>query len=86
VTSTCRGEDNIKMKHKEVGFETVDWIHRVLDKGVVAALVNTVMNLLVHKRWEVLGVAKRLPASQELLIFMERYILIPCFHRKLCCI
>jgi hypothetical protein len=42
-----RWEDNIKMDLREIGFEDVDWIHWVPDRGRWRALVNTVMNLRV---------------------------------------
>jgi hypothetical protein len=40
-------EDNIKMDLKDVGWEGVDWIHLALVGDRWAAVVNTVMNLLV---------------------------------------
>jgi hypothetical protein len=42
-----RGEDNIKMDLREIGFEDVDWIHLAQDRDRWRALVNTVMNLRV---------------------------------------
>jgi CRISPR/Cas system-associated protein Cas7 (RAMP superfamily) len=42
-----RGEDNIKMDLREIGFWGVDWINLAQDRDRWRALVNTVMNLLV---------------------------------------
>jgi hypothetical protein len=38
---------NIKMEHKEVGQEGIDWIHLAQDRNKWRALVNTVMDLRV---------------------------------------
>jgi hypothetical protein len=46
-------QDNIKMDVKEIGCEDVDWI--ILAQDGDQTLVNTVMNLQVHKRQEFLG-------------------------------
>jgi hypothetical protein len=40
-----RWEDNIKIK--EIGCDSVDWIHLPQDRDRWMAVVNTVMNLLV---------------------------------------
>jgi hypothetical protein len=40
-----RWEDNIRKDFREIGWEDVDWIHRVLDRKWWQALVKTVMNL-----------------------------------------
>jgi hypothetical protein len=42
-----RWEDNIKMDLREKGWESVDWIHLVEDRGQWRALVNTVTNFRV---------------------------------------
>jgi hypothetical protein len=42
-----RWEDNIKIDLMGIGWEVVDWIHMVQDKGWWRALVNTAMNLQV---------------------------------------
>jgi hypothetical protein len=44
-----RWEDNIKMYLREIVFGDVDWIHWAQDRDSWRALVNTVMNLRVHK-------------------------------------
>jgi hypothetical protein len=44
-----RWEDNIKMEHGEIRFGDVDWIHLAQDRDRWRAVVNTVMNLRVHK-------------------------------------
>jgi hypothetical protein len=41
-----RCEDNIKMDLPEIGFEGVDWIHMVHNRGRWQAFVNTLMNLM----------------------------------------
>jgi hypothetical protein len=40
----CRWEDNIKMYLKEIGLESVDWIHLIQDRDSWWALVDTVIN------------------------------------------
>jgi hypothetical protein len=42
-----RWEDNIKMGLQEVGWEGMDWIELVQDRGRWWALVNAVMNFRV---------------------------------------
>jgi hypothetical protein len=42
---TRRGEDNIKIDIKEIGFGGADWIYLAPDMNRWWALVNTVMNL-----------------------------------------
>jgi predicted transcriptional regulator len=41
------------MDVREIGSESVDWINLAQDREWRRALVNTVMNLLVHKRREI---------------------------------
>jgi hypothetical protein len=36
----CRWEDNIRMDLREVGWESVDWMHVVQDRDQWQALVN----------------------------------------------
>jgi hypothetical protein len=43
----CRGEDNIRMGLREIGWEDVDWIHLAQHRNQWRALLNTVMNLRV---------------------------------------
>ena len=43
-----RWEDNIKMDHKEVEWEGIDWIQLAQDRDRWKALVNGVMNLRVQ--------------------------------------
>jgi hypothetical protein len=45
----CRWVDNIKMDLGEIGWDGVDWIELTQDRDQWRALVNTVMNLRVHK-------------------------------------
>jgi hypothetical protein len=42
-----RWEDNIKMDHRELGWEGVDWMHLAENMDQWLALVNTEMNLRV---------------------------------------
>jgi hypothetical protein len=42
-----RGEDNIRMDLKEIGFESVNWIHVAQNRDQWWTLVSTVMNLRV---------------------------------------
>jgi len=42
-----RWEDNIRMDLREVGWESVDWMHLAQDRGQWRNIVNTVMNLRV---------------------------------------
>jgi hypothetical protein len=39
--------DNIKMDHREIGWDGMDWVDVALDRDQWMALVNTVMNLRV---------------------------------------
>jgi hypothetical protein len=39
------------MDIKETGYEDVVWIQLVQDMDQWRAVVNTIMNLLVHNRW-----------------------------------
>lgn len=47
VRSRHRWEDNIKMNHREVGWEDVDWINLAANRGNLQAVVITVVKLLV---------------------------------------
>jgi hypothetical protein len=49
-----RWEDNIRMDRREIVWEGVNWIHLAQDRDHWRVLVNTVMNLRVHKRKEFL--------------------------------
>jgi hypothetical protein len=42
-------EDNIRMDLREIGFGDADWIHLAQDRDKCRALVNTGMNLRVHR-------------------------------------
>jgi hypothetical protein len=55
------------MDLKEVGWNDLDWIYLDMDGDRCRALVNTVMNVRVHK-WLGIWQAKRASASQERLI------------------
>jgi hypothetical protein len=39
--------DNVKLNLRQIGWDVMDWILLVLDKGHWRALVNTVTNILV---------------------------------------
>jgi hypothetical protein len=43
--SRPRREDNVKMDLKELGYQGMDWIDRIRDRGKWRAVVNTVMKL-----------------------------------------
>jgi hypothetical protein len=45
--SMRRGEDNIKMDFREIGWVGVDWIHLAQDRDQWRDLVNAVMNFRV---------------------------------------
>jgi hypothetical protein len=45
-----RWEDNIKIDLEEIEWEFVDWIYLARDRHLWWAVVNTVMNIRVHKR------------------------------------
>jgi hypothetical protein len=36
---------------REIGWKGVDWMHLARDRDQWQALMNTVMNLRLHKRW-----------------------------------
>jgi hypothetical protein len=40
----CRWEDNIKMDHREIRWDNMDWIHLTQDRGQWMAVVNMAMN------------------------------------------
>jgi hypothetical protein len=42
-------EDNIKMDFRETGWGGMDWIELAQDSDQWTVLINTVMNLRVHK-------------------------------------
>jgi hypothetical protein len=42
-------KDNIKMDLREIGLESVDWIHLAQDTDQWRALVNTIMDFGLHK-------------------------------------
>jgi hypothetical protein len=42
-----RWEDNIRTDLKEIDWEIVNWMHRVLDRDQWRALLNTITNLRV---------------------------------------
>jgi hypothetical protein len=42
-----RWDNNIKMDVKEIGLESLDWIHMAQDRDRRQAAVNTIMNLRV---------------------------------------
>jgi hypothetical protein len=44
-----RWEDNIRMNLREIGWGGMDWIDLAQDRDQWRALVNTVMNIWVHK-------------------------------------
>jgi hypothetical protein len=48
-----RWEDNIGMNLKEIGWESVDWIHLAQDRDHGWALVNMVTNFVFCKRQEI---------------------------------
>jgi hypothetical protein len=43
----CKGEDNIRMDLREMGWEGVDWMHLAQDRDQWRALVNMAMNFWV---------------------------------------
>jgi hypothetical protein len=45
-----RWESNIRMDLWEIGCEGVGWIHLAQDRDQSRALMNTVMNLRIHKK------------------------------------
>jgi hypothetical protein len=46
-----RWEGSIKMYHKEIGWESVGWVHLANDRDQWWAVVSTVMSLQVPKKW-----------------------------------
>jgi hypothetical protein len=64
-------EDNIRMDLREIGWEVVDWIHLAQDRGYWWVLVNTVMNIWIHKSRITYWAVERPLASQERLCSME---------------
>jgi len=41
----CRWEDIIRMDLREIGLESVDWLHLAQNRNYWQALVNMIMNL-----------------------------------------
>jgi hypothetical protein len=41
----CRGEDNMRLGLREIGWGCVDWMHQAQDRDHWQAVVNMVMNL-----------------------------------------
>jgi hypothetical protein len=65
----CRCEDNIKMGVKEVGSEGVSGSHVAQDKDNWRAVVNTVMNIQLHKKaGTFLPMAKRVTCTAHLIL------------------
>jgi hypothetical protein len=54
-----RWKDNIKTDLREIALERVNWIHPLQDRDRWRALVNTVMNLRVHKMRGISWLAER---------------------------
>jgi hypothetical protein len=48
--TTWRTEDNIRTDPREIGWEDMDWMGKAQDRDQWWALVNTAMNLQIHKR------------------------------------
>jgi hypothetical protein len=61
-----RQEDNIKVDHKEKGWEGMDWIHLVQETEKWQALVNMVMNLQVSYKVGNFSLAEEVSASHKL--------------------
>jgi hypothetical protein len=59
--------DNIKMDLLEIGLSFEDWIGLAQDRYRWIALVNSVMNLRVHKTLRIYRVAAQLVASRVVL-------------------
>jgi hypothetical protein len=66
-----RWEDNIRMNHREIGWESADWMHLAQNRDQLQALVNTVMKLQDPKQVGNLLTSRMLLASQEELCSME---------------
>jgi hypothetical protein len=49
---SLRWKDDIRMDIREIGWEDVDWMHLAHDWDQWRAVVNTTMNLRIHKKWE----------------------------------
>jgi hypothetical protein len=76
-----RWEDNIRMDLREIGWGGMDCTDLAQDRDRWRALVNTVMNLRVHKMLGNSSAAAQLAASHEGLSSMElvSYIIIITF-------
>jgi hypothetical protein len=58
-------EDDIKTDHQEICWEDVDWIDLAEDRDTWWAVVNTVMNLRVHKMRGIFWLSEELLVSKE---------------------
>jgi hypothetical protein len=61
----CRWEDNIKMDHKGIGWESMDWMDLAQDRDKWQAVVNSVMDFRFCVKWGIVRLAEELSASEE---------------------
>jgi len=47
VRSRSRKKDNVRMNLREIGRESVDWMHLAQDRDQWCAVINTVMDIRV---------------------------------------
>jgi hypothetical protein len=66
-----RWENNIKIDHRELGWEGVDLIHLAQDRYQWRTLVNTIMKHRYHNRRRISWLAEWILVSQEGLSSME---------------
>jgi hypothetical protein len=43
----CKWQDNIRMDHRKIGWDSVDWMHVAQDRDQWWAVVEMVMNIQV---------------------------------------
>jgi hypothetical protein len=74
----CRWEDDIKITHKEVSEECIDWIHLAKDRDEWQFLMNTVIILWVPlKAGNLLSILGAFSFSKRILLTVISVLIVP---------
>jgi hypothetical protein len=60
-----RWEDDIRMDHREIVWEDVDWIHLAQDRYQWRALVNSIITLRDPQRWRISYLVVQFSTTEE---------------------